>query len=466
MSTAVSDYYVDPWVRRRIREYCGHAATQPTCVYLSMVRSHDDGWDRARRLPVEALDGLLREGADVARSMWDHANLLIHLDLDYQNVDHVDEPYRHPEQMFEKLEPLYRATVGVLRRFGLQLLAMMTGRGYHFTGRVPLDSSAVDRLAAIAFETPRWLSTVGERQPEWINADLSARHARAYVGVGLLVEFLAHQISRRAQRRVRIPIVLNGTIVGTGREGRECLSIDLSYAGDPLDARHVRVAFGTYQKHLGPASLDRTAPLAPFAAVPRYRESQPDLLVRERTLPHAVRIARERPVVIPNVAAGVHRVLDAYVGSRLARFHRDFYTAPGLVGQDFGTLLDTRRVRAMPDCVLGPLLEPNDRLLQPAVIQHVTRALMGEGFSARAIAGLIASRYGADFNWGRRWFWLDANTRAEFDVRVFAGMLETGLDGALDFNCRSAQEKALCPGTPCTWDLRISRHQLLWGGDA
>jgi hypothetical protein len=56
---------------------------------------------------------------------------------------------------------------------------------------------------------------------------------------------------------------------------------------------------------------------------------------------------------------------------------------------------------------------------------------------------------------------MDAQTRAEFDVRVFAGMVATGLDEAIDFNCRSAQEKGLCPGAVCTHDLRSDRDRLL-----
>ena len=68
MTTHIPDYYDDPWVRHRIREYCGDTAGRPTCVYLTAVRSGDPSWDRARRLPVDALDGLLQEGVDVARS--------------------------------------------------------------------------------------------------------------------------------------------------------------------------------------------------------------------------------------------------------------------------------------------------------------------------------------------------------------------------------------------------------------
>jgi hypothetical protein len=116
-------------------------------------------------------------------------------------------------------------------------------------------------------------------------------------------------------------------------------------------------------------------------------------------------------------------------------------------------LVGSSRWLRLPECVRSPLIAPNDRLLQPAVIQHVTRVLMAEGLSPREIAALVQSRYTADFNWGRRWQLLEPQSRAEFDVRTFAGLVVTGLDQGVDFNCRSAQEKGLCPGHPCLRDL-------------
>jgi hypothetical protein len=74
---------------------------------------------------------------------------------------------------------------------------------------------------------------------------------------------------------------------------------------------------------------------------------------------------------------------------------------------------------------------------------------------------LVRAAYEADHAWGDRWRRLHAATRAEFDVRVFAGMVATGLDQLVDFNCVSAQEKGLCPGTGCTLDLRVDRDRLL-----
>jgi hypothetical protein len=282
--------------------------------------------------------------------------------------------------------------------------------------------------------------------------------------MGMLMEFVAHQVMHRARRHTPVPIVLNGTIVGTGLAGRECVSLDVSYAGDPLDVRHIRVAFSGYQKHrLRPDLIgDLWAPRqAPFIALPRCRGSLEYLLSGGRDLRHAARAAHSVSAEIPVSSAGVAELLRAYGSSALARFHRDFYSSPASDPAAFESLVRSPRWPELPDCVRLPLLAPNDRLLQPAVIQHVTRVLMADGMTPREVAAIVHSRYAADFDWGQRWFWLDARTRAEFDVRVFAGLMEVGLDRGIDFNCRSAQEKDICPGRPCPLDLRVHRQRLL-----
>ena len=61
----------------------------------------------------------------------------------------------------------------------------------------------------------------------------------------MLVEYLGHQIVRRGRTRSPVPIVLNNTVVGSGEVGRECVSIDLSYAGDfPCNTHGGQLSFG------------------------------------------------------------------------------------------------------------------------------------------------------------------------------------------------------------------------------
>jgi hypothetical protein len=463
---SVTEYYRLPAVRERIREYCGGGGTRSlTCASLACtVEAGPLGiWERVPQQPPESLDALLESGGDLARSLWDSASLLVHLDLDYLNVDLPGEAFVHPFETFFKLEPSYRATIDALDRFELPLLAVMTGEGYHFTGSIPLGDPVVHALASLAPETPAWLASLPERRPTWQADAMDAPHARSYVGLGLVIEHLAHEIMRRAAPRSLIPVVVNGTIVGDGAVGRECVSLDLSYAGDPLDVRHIRVAFGAYQKHRLRADMvgEAAAGLPVLVALPRGRENLCTVLEAGRELDQAACRATTGSAVIPTVAPGVARLVDAYRDSPLARFHRAYYATSPHPAAAWPETYDRLDPSALLPCVAWPLTEPNDRLLQPAPIQHLTRFLMSRGWHPRHVAGVVYSRYARDHGWGDRWTHVDPWTRADFDVRVFAGMLATGLDCGVDFNCRSAQEKGLCPGGRCHHDLRQDRERLL-----
>jgi hypothetical protein len=85
---------------------------------------------------------------------------------------------------------------------------------------------------------------------------------------------------------------------------------------------------------------------------------------------------------------------------------------------------------------------------------------MARGARPAAIAGLVQAAYEEDHDWGDRWSWMDRRTRADFDVRVFAGLIATGLDSLVDLNCVSAQEKDVCPRAGCSYDLRVDRERL------
>jgi hypothetical protein len=380
------------------------------------------------------------------------------LELDYQNVDRPDEPFTHPAEVFFKLEFAYRAAWRFFAAVRLKPLVLATGRGYHFVGRIPLTHSLVDTLAGLVPATPSWYAGYADRRPPGVTALLPVRQARAAAGLGCLLEYAAHGILQNTPAE-SIPVVLNGTVVGSGLVGRECVSIDFSHAGDPLDTRHFRVGFSTYQKHrLRPDIFGlQVAGLPPLAAIPRGPLRLDAFLMRGRSLATGVDAARDATVWLPDVTTGVARLLRRYQSSALAGFHRAFYADRGRDDErtdpDLGDL---------PPCVLMPLAKPNDLLLKPEHIQHVVRGLLAKGWKAPEIAELVRSRYDADHGWGDRWrLWMDPRARAEFEVRVFAGLVAAGADSLLDFNCVSAQEKSICPLLSCPHDLRVDRDQLL-----
>jgi hypothetical protein len=469
LTVSAPEFYRNAAVRERVRQYCGGGGLRAlTCRRLTAMspHQHTPTWEQAATYPPDALDELFSDGADIARSLWDTDHLLVHLDVDYHNIDFPAEPFTHPMEVLFKLEPVYRACRRVLAQFGLAPLGLVTGRGYHFTGRVPLDHVVIDRLAALAPATPAWHATIGRRQPSFVAKTLDARHARAYVGLGLLIEHLSHLIMRQASRRSPIPVVFNGTDVGQGLYGRECASLDFSYAGDPLDMRYIRVAFGTYQLHrFRPDIFGALASqLPPMISVPRGNATLSRLLTNMRTPAVAARLATRADTRLPIVTDGLSALLTHYLGSPLAAFHEQFYRVAPHPPQAWAEHYDSVESQNLPPCVTWPLRQPNDLLLQPARLQHLTRGLMAAGWHPRHIAGLVHSRYAQDHDWGHRWSRMDRQTRAEFDVRVFAGMVATGLDRGVDYNCVSAQEKDICPWAPdCRHDLRHDLTPLFDG---
>jgi len=465
--TPIAAYYRNPAVRARILEYCGgEDLAHPSCLFLSAAfpeQSAPHGWTLGRQCPVTDLDQLLNRGADVFRSILDSSSLPLCFDVDYLNAESAGQAFARPDEVFEKLEPTYWTVRNLLREYGMDMLALMTGRGYQFTGRIPLDAPLVDELTAQIPEEPDWYHTHADRLPRWLPSRVTLRYARAYVATGLILEHFSHRVIRDAAGTSPIPVVLNGTNVGYIADAREAVSLDLSFAGDPVHVRHMRVAFGAYQSHrfrpdiFGPEA----AALDPLVTVPRGTAPLDVMLHVHRHLDGAARLATFSSARIPDVTDGAQALVTDYARSSLARFHRAFYATRPHLPSAWANTYDRFDVSRLPPCVGAALAAPNDRLLKPEYLQHVTRFLMGEGWAPRHVAGLIWSKYAKDFGWGERWLYLSPRSRAEFDVRVFGAMVATGLDRGIDFNCRSAQEKRMCPWTGCGHDLRVTRERLL-----
>ncbi|HYN06101.1 MAG TPA: hypothetical protein VES67_01805 [Vicinamibacterales bacterium] len=439
---AVADYFGDANVRARIVEFCGAAGgRRPTAAYLAALG------------PTKP-NG---EPPDLARSLWDLDHLLFFLQLDYVNADHPEEPFVHPADVLLKLEPAYRACRAVFDALDLEVLAITTARGYHFVGQVLLDAIVVEALASLAGETPAWHAGHLARRPRGVTATITARHARAAAGLGLLIEHAAHLILARSWTS-SIPFVLNGTRVGTGLAGRECVSIDFSHVGEPLDVVRLRTAFSPYRRHQYRPDLfgSKVAALPPLVALPRDQRPLVTLLTDGRGLGVGREAARTARTVVPDVKAGILRLLGDYLRSPLAAFHRKFFDERRRLSEP----VPDWRAAGLAPCIAAPLERPHELLLKPEHVQHVVRGLLAKGWTAAQIAALVQQKFEEPPGWGDRWARSDTRTRADFDVRVFAGLLATGADELIDFNCVSAQEKDICPRVGCPHDLRIERDRL------
>lgn len=458
---SVIEYYRDPAVRTRVGEFCGASATsQPTCAFVTpLCPGPLTRWETAEHLPPTALDRAFDLGCDLARSMWDTASLIVHLDVDYFENTLAGDALLRPGHAFLRLEPVFRTIRFELARLELPLLDVMTGRGYQFTGRIPIDADVIDRLADLG-------RPAACRGLETARGGPDARRDEAFVGMGMVLEHLAHEIVRRATPSTAVPIVVNGTDVGKGGIGRESASIDLSYSGDLLESRHLRVAFGTYQNHLFRPDIfgrDTAARVPALAAVPRRDRPLVWMLEHARGLGQARTLAERESVALPNVTDGMERLVEEYLLSPVSEAHHDFYAITPHPPEAWINTYDRLDTRSLPSCVGWPLLHPNDALMKPAAVQHVTRTLLSLGWHPRHVAGLMRSKFARDYGWGDRWTRMDPVRRADYDVRVFFTLIAAGLDEAIDFNCVSAQEKGLCPRGTCGHNLRDDRARLLQG---
>jgi hypothetical protein len=456
----VAAYYRDAEVRARLLEYCGAAdGDEPSAVFVVGLDPDErpyPSWLGSTHVPCASLGTLCDRGWDLSRALWDTRALIFALDLDYQSLDYPGEPFTHASEVFFKLESAYGAVCTVLRHFGLHALMLATGRGYHFVGQIPLDDTVVDVLAELA-AVPSWYETYQARRPIGVRAEMTERQARAAMGLALIIEYIAHVVMTHTARHSLIPVVVNGTTVGSGLVGRECVSLDFSHSGDPLDVRHLRMAFSTYQWHRARPDIFGAGVAArpPLVALPRHQRSLTNFLLNGRDLTAAQLAARRMTAVLPDVAQGVERVVDRYRQSPLARFHAEF-------AAERSTDDATPRVVPfdLPPCITRPLQQPNDLLLKPEYLQNLVRSLLARGWRASEVAAVVLREYERDCGWGDRWTRLDPRTRADFDVRVFAGLVVTGVDPLIDFNCTSSQEKQLCPLAGCDHDLRTDRDRL------
>jgi hypothetical protein len=85
---------------------------------------------------------------------------------------------------------------------------------------------------------------------------------------------------------------------------------------------------------------------------------------------------------------------------------------------------------------------------------------MSIGWNPRAIATLIADTYEKDLDWNDQWVRLDSFNRAIFYTRLFCGMVATGVDRLIDFNCVSHREKGYCFARDCRANLVPFRDGL------
>lgn len=467
--TEATDYYELPDVRQRIREYCGARAGREdglTCEFLvgygeQLLRQGSDTPRCVRR--VEQFDEILRDGLDVSRSMWDRESSLISLDIDYQNPDFPGEPFINSLHCFQKMEPVYQEVESELNSRGIDHISVMTGKGYHFTWVVPDSSLPISDLASIAEPEPS-LAAKYTVDGNYADKPLPQFKGKAFAGTGIIAEYLLNCFLHHAAEMPRIPVVLSGVMVGCCQTGREAISVDISPFGDPLYMRDFRTVFSVYQKHKYQRSIigddpSRWSPI--ITCIPRRGLTLDEALTIRTDLGRAAELAANTSTVMPDGGKGTKKLIEEYRNSKLHAFHRRYHSMVEDQPSQWPSGYDRLDLSQLPCCARLPLSYPNDLLLKPTYIQTIVRVLWSLGWEPRHIAGLLRSKYERDHGWGNTWLEYDATARANFWVRLFAGAIATGIDGLLDFNCVSQQEKEHCPERFCGHNLADYARQLL-----
>lgn len=427
--TSLARYYSSPAVGARISEYCGgegEGARSFTALRMA-------GYGGRRRLrepegaplptPHGSWTALLDDGADVCRSLADSGGTLLQVDVDYTHPEEPAEAYRRPEACFAALEPVHEAISEALGEYGIRPFVLMTGRGYHYTVRVPLGSPLHAALLEIA-------------GPGTAPAD------RAHDGAGRLLEHLAHEVIRRLRGRAAVPVSLADVPLP---KGGPFVCLDLSAYGDPLAQRYARCAFSSNQK----ASMEQIAPERPFVlCLPRGRTALAHLLEARQDVRRAARLATLEHAAIPDARGGVVWVQD-YRRSRLAAFHLEFDRGPRLEPGAWPWTYDSLDLGDLPGCVAVPFRFPNPALLRPACLRTAALALWGLGWHPRSIGGLVRSRYEKDHGWGTLWQRYAPAIRADYYVRLFCGAVADGIEDPRSLNCATQLERGLCERDRC-----------------
>jgi hypothetical protein len=454
-------YYRNSNVRARIHEFLGATKNQePSCEFVAA--GDENASPPFAPYSPRALSSLLDRGFEICRSLWDRDVLIADFDIEYVNFDNPAEAFVDPEHVFALQQPVVETIEQLLREYGIKPLHVLSGRGHHFVWRIEQSSDEFEKLSALGRgPSSLWECETEVHPPN--NRAVPIELARAFAGLGLVIEFLAHRVKQIAAPHTEIPVELTAVEVGPSKHDREMISIDISEYGDPLYSREVRVPFSVYLKPWQQAwafDVGALAKLRPLFAIPLQGINWRQGISTMREAQLTVKLAACASSEIPDATPGTRKLLRVYEKSKLAKFHAFFYSQEQHSAELWPETYDRQPLEVLPACARVALEMPNDLLLRPAFIRRLVRVMLALGWHPRHIAGLICSKYGRDFDW-TQFVNVDPATRADFYTRVFSGLFAVGTDDLVDFNCASAQEQGTCTFSNCGFNLRNFRESAL-----
>jgi hypothetical protein len=455
----IRHYYSCTTIRKRIEEFIGGSfEADPTAVY---VVGNDGVSGFTQPSTAAGIRELLAGGYDVERSLWDRQWLLADLDVDYENFDYPAEPYIRPERALKLIQPVFRSSIDVLKGYGISPLQAVGGRGYHLAWAIRRDSRVFKVLSSMG-RLPATLARRYAQPHEPMGESVEGDLGRAFAGLGMLLEFVGHQVLATACPRSKLPIEITSIEVGPGAHGREMVSFDLSEYGDPLDTRHVRIPFSAYLK---PRQLawcigeDGVRSILPLFAIPVASMSLDQSIATMRNPDEILALSRQVTNLIPDCSDAMEALFEAYSQSELAQFHEWFYSVP--FEQSDASAKDAVAITEMPPCASWPLDQLGDLLLKPAFVQHLARVLYALGWHPCDVAAFIDRKFRAGPSLRDFWIAEDPANRAIFYTRLFTGLIAMHRDELIDCNCVSHREKGYCFVPDCSSNLVVYREAAL-----
>jgi hypothetical protein len=325
MNKPAAQYSRSAAVRARIREFLGQDSLgKVTSRYL--VKGETTAFHLHQHHSLGALDSLLDEGAEIARSLWDASSLIADFDIEYVNFDRPEEAFLDPKRAFTLQVPAQQAIEHLLAGYGIAPLHLLSGRGHHFVWRIALDSPAFLSLTKLGHGSPSLWKTIAEQPaPDGEIAPMDL--ARAFTGLGQVMEFLAHRVKEIALRASEIPIELTAVEVGPSERGREMVSLDSSEYGDPLTVRLLRVPFSVYLKpwqQRGTIADEVLAAIPPLFVIPPGEMTLPEALPIMRSAELVTKLAAHTHAGIPDTSTAMQEKPGARaLHSRQRKSRRD-----------------------------------------------------------------------------------------------------------------------------------------------
>ena len=217
----------------------------------------------------------------------------------------------------------------MLAGYGIRPFHLLSGRGHHFIWQIDQASPAFRRLTNLGNgPASLWRTTAEQRSPD--GEVVSPQLARAFAGLGQVMEFLADRVKEIAASASKIPVELTAVEVGPSDRGREMVSLDISEYGDPLPARMLRVPFSVYLKpwqQRGLIADEVLDGIRPLFVIPLGDLELGEALSIMRSAEQATGLAASAEMGIPDASREMERLIDDYQDFFVRQIPRRFLFA-------------------------------------------------------------------------------------------------------------------------------------------